>query len=276
MASHETFDIPIGKVVGPKGDTGTGIKSIKLLSTSGLVKTYRITMTDDTTFDFVVTDGNGITGASFDAQTNALTLTFDNGTSFTTPSLKGVKGDTGNGISRIEKTGTEGLVDTYTVTYTNGQTYTYTVTNGADGVSPTVTVETITDGHRVTITDKDHPTGQSFDVMDGASDAGNVSYDETATYQSGTVGAELQHQSRQINHFDDNLPGTVQTVNFGADGKPSSVVHTKSGVTVRTDSFTWGDGTVTETRTTADGSYITMVTDLSTLVTTISEIQEAS
>lgn len=82
--------------------------------------------------------------------------------------------------------------------------------------------------------------------------------------------------TRQINHFDDNLPGTVQTVNFGADGKPSSVVHTKNGATVRTDAYTWGDGTVTETRTTADGSYITMMTDLSTLVTTISEIQEAS
>lgn len=82
--------------------------------------------------------------------------------------------------------------------------------------------------------------------------------------------------SRQLNHFDDNLPGTVQTVNFGTDGKPSSVVHTKNGATVRTDAYTWGDGTVTETRTTADGSYITMVTDLTTLVTTISEIQEAS
>jgi len=88
--------------------------------------------------------------------------------------------------------------------------------------------------------------------------------------------AEVDDLTRQINHFDDNLPGTVQTVNFGADGKPSSVVHTKNGTTVRTDAYTWGDGTVTETRTTADGSYITMVTDLSTLVTTISEIQEAS
>lgn len=87
---------------------------------------------------------------------------------------------------------------------------------------------------------------------------------------------EVDNLTRQINHFDDNLPGTVQTVNFGTDGKPSSVVHTKNGTTVRTDAYTWGDGTVTETRTTADGSYITMVTDLSTLITTISEIQEAS
>lgn len=81
--------------------------------------------------------------------------------------------------------------------------------------------------------------------------------------------------SRHLSYFDD-IPGTVQSVNFGTDGKPSSVVHTKSGVTVRTDSFTWGTGTVTETRTLANGSYITMVTDLTTLVTTISEIQEAS
>lgn len=39
---------------------------------------------------------------------------------------------------------------------------------GADGVSPSVTITPITGGTRVTITDKDHPTGQSFDVMDGA------------------------------------------------------------------------------------------------------------
>ena len=90
------------------------------------------------------------------------------------------------------------------------------------------------------------------------------------------VESDVDDLTRQLNHFDDNLPGTVQTVNFGTDGKPSSVVHTKNGATVRTDAYTWGDGTVTETRTTADGSYITMVTDLTTLVTTISEIQEAS
>jgi hypothetical protein len=31
-----------------------------------------------------------------------------------------------------------------------------------------VTITSIAGGHRVTITDEDHPTGQSFDVMDGA------------------------------------------------------------------------------------------------------------
>ena len=39
--------------------------------------------------------------------------------------------------------------------------------DGQDGVSPEVTISTITGGHRVTITDADHPGGQTFDVMDG-------------------------------------------------------------------------------------------------------------
>lgn len=52
---------------------------------------------------------------------------------------KGDKGDTGNtgpqgvGISSITKTSTAGLVDTYTISLTNGQSNTFTVTNGAQG-----------------------------------------------------------------------------------------------------------------------------------------------
>lgn len=38
---------------------------------------------------------------------------------------------------------------------------------GEDGYSPAVTVTNITGGHRVNITDKTHPSGQNFDVMDG-------------------------------------------------------------------------------------------------------------
>lgn len=45
----------------------------------------------------------------------------------------GATGATGNGIATIAKTSTEGLIDTYTITYTNGNTATFTVTNGADG-----------------------------------------------------------------------------------------------------------------------------------------------
>ena len=45
----------------------------------------------------------------------------------------GTPGKDGVGISNIAKTGTDGLVDTYTITLTNNTTYTFTVTNGAQG-----------------------------------------------------------------------------------------------------------------------------------------------
>ena len=49
----------------------------------------------------------------------------------------GQTGATGNGIASIEKTGTSGLIDTYTITYTNGNVSTYTITNGANGTNGT-------------------------------------------------------------------------------------------------------------------------------------------
>lgn len=42
----------------------------------------------------------------------------------------GPKGEQGNGIVRIEKTFTSGAVDTYTIFFTNGTEFNYTVTNG--------------------------------------------------------------------------------------------------------------------------------------------------
>ena len=48
---------------------------------------------------------------------------------------EGPQGEEGNGIASIAKTGTVGLVDTYTITMTDGSTYTFTVTNGKDGTS---------------------------------------------------------------------------------------------------------------------------------------------
>ena len=49
----------------------------------------------------------------------------------------GTAGADGVGIQSIAKTSTNGLVDTYTITLTNGGTYTFTVTNGADGTNGT-------------------------------------------------------------------------------------------------------------------------------------------
>lgn len=83
------------------GVDGVGIESISKISTSGLVDTYRITLTDDSYYDYQV--------------------------------VNGANGTDGRGIASITKTGTSGLVDTYTITYTDGTTSTFEVTNGEDG-----------------------------------------------------------------------------------------------------------------------------------------------
>jgi len=58
---------------------------------------------------------------------------------------------------------------------------------GDDGVSPAVTIASITGGHSVTITDADHPNGQTFDVMDGAPGTGiSVHICSAAEYDSTT------------------------------------------------------------------------------------------
>ena len=53
----------------------------------------------------------------------------------------GAPGADGVGIDRIEKTGSDGNVDTYTIYFTNGETTTFTVTNAVNSVPVTVTFE---------------------------------------------------------------------------------------------------------------------------------------
>ena len=43
---------------------------------------------------------------------------------------KGERGQEGNGILRIEKTGNEGSIDYYTIFFTNGTTFEYSIQNG--------------------------------------------------------------------------------------------------------------------------------------------------
>ena len=46
----------------------------------------------------------------------------------------------GNGIASVAKTGTAGLVDTYTITFQDGSTSTFEVRNGAAAIDPTLTL----------------------------------------------------------------------------------------------------------------------------------------
>ena len=77
----------------------------------------------------------------------------------------GPTGLTGNGISSIEKTSTSGLVDTYTITYTNGNTTTFDVSNGngIDRIEKTATVGNI-DTYTIYFNDNSTST---FEVANG-------------------------------------------------------------------------------------------------------------
>ena len=48
---------------------------------------------------------------------------------------RGATGATGRGIASIAKTSTSGAVDTYTITYTDGTTSTFDVTNGGGSIT---------------------------------------------------------------------------------------------------------------------------------------------
>lgn len=72
-----------------------GIQSIAKASTSGLVDTYRITLADESTYDFKVTNGRSITS--------------------------------------FKKTSSEGLSDLYTIRYNDGSSAVLTIKNGEKG-----------------------------------------------------------------------------------------------------------------------------------------------
>ena len=58
------------------------------------------------------------------------------------PGQDGQDGEDGRGIVSIVKTATVDLVDTYTITYTDGTTSTFDVTNGRDGTGGGQTILT--------------------------------------------------------------------------------------------------------------------------------------
>ena len=135
---------------GDKGDTGAtgnGIASITTSKANGIT-TVTIKFTDPNMADIVFTieDGaDGADGAKGDkgdtGAQGAQGEKGDKGDKGDT-GAQGEKGDKGNtgaagadgvGIAKIEKTSSDGNVDTYTITLTNGTTYTFTVTNGTNG-----------------------------------------------------------------------------------------------------------------------------------------------
>ena len=81
---------------------------------------------------------------------------------------KGEKGDTGNGIETITKTSSspDGLTDTYTITFTNGETTTFTVKNGNGIIGFSKTSEGLVDTYTLQFADG---STQEFIVTNGES-----------------------------------------------------------------------------------------------------------
>lgn len=68
----------------------------------------------------------------------------------------------------------------------------------------------------------------------------------------------------------DEIPGTMQTIEFDSSGNVSTITHTNgSNIAVRTDAFTFAANSITEVRTLNTGETLTVVTNTTTLVTTV-------
>lgn len=137
----------------------------------------------------------------------------DGGLFTSVPGLDGV------GITSIEKTGTSGLVDTYTITYTDGETETFNVTNGMDGedgatiysIDKTSTVGLV-DTYTITLTD-----GRTFEfqVTNGSGGSG--------VPEGGTTGQVLAKKS--------DADGDVEWVNQSGGSDVSSEIESLSTAT---------------------------------------------
>lgn len=127
-----------------------------------------------------------------------------------------VPGPEGVGIASIEKTSTVGLVDTYTVTYTDGDTDTFTVTNGAEGVGIVSIEKTATvglvDTYTITLSD------------------GNT-YDFTVTNGSGGSGVPEGGTTGQVLAKKSDADGDVEWIDQSGGSDVSSEIASLSAAT---------------------------------------------
>lgn len=140
-----------------------------------------------------------------------------------------LKGEKGTNIASVVKTGTAGLVDTYTITLTDGSSSTFTVTNGSsiESIEKTSTVGLV-DTYTVTLTNGDTST---FTVTNGSDAQASVLPDKgTTVFQSDgsilttfTNGGSLLvefNSNGSISYTYENDEGDTETrtMTFNADG----------------------------------------------------------
>lgn len=137
-----------------------------------------------------------------------------------------IKGKDGRGISKIEKTATTGVVDTYTITYTDGTSTTYEVKNSDEiaiqrQIVPSAAVESSTTASQA------YAAGD-YVVVNG------VLRKVTASITSGsTIG-------------DSNSTATTVTGELASVRDSVSPIHFNPGTPAisKLDFFSWNDGSV--------------------------------
>ena len=145
-----------------------------------------------------------------------------------------LKGEAGGTISKIEKTATSGLVDTYTVTYNDGETSTFEVTNGngiesiektsTSGYFDTYTI-TYQNGETDTFTIKNGEDGAGYEVPAGSvlffdsSDAIPEGYEAATNPEASRLPCSIYANSLSV-----SVASGVATVSLSSIGLSSANV----------------------------------------------------
>ena len=128
----------------------------------------------------------------------------------------------GKGIARIEKTDTVGLVDTYTITFDDGSTSDFTITNG-NGISRIEKTGTV--GHVDTYTIYfTNGTTTTFTVTNGeGSTASDLPYDNTSS------GLQATNAQDAIDELKSGLDDKVISVDFTGTASASGTRYQRIG-----------------------------------------------
>lgn len=96
--------------------------------------------------------------------------------------------------------------------------------------------------------------------------AQSLEIDDTLTQEGQAAGAKKVGINFKL--LCDEIPNTTQTYVFD-NGKVSQIRHSDSGNVIRTDTFSYSQNQITETRTLSTGESLTIQTNLTTLETVI-------
>jgi hypothetical protein len=141
-------------------------------------------------------------------------MAIDNSRIISTVKILLAKGIDGVGIESIEKTGTSGLVDTYTITYTDSRKTTFTITNG-NGITSVEKTSTSGLVDTYTITFDDGST-ETFDITNGR---GITKIEKTAT---------VGNVDTYTITYNDGTTSTYEVTN-GAGSTASGIIFTDNG-----------------------------------------------